>query len=108
MQSNNFGIGLPVATKNKNYWHLKKPLLANKALKPNPEQIRTAKERFLEFLRIRYTSPLFRLRGREDVLKQLKFHNLGKDQVHKFHAVKSAMKPRSQSFCGFFPCSWMA
>lgn len=81
MQSNNFGIGLPVATKNKSYWHVKKPILANVELKPTPDQIKDAKNRFMEFLQIRYSSPLFRLRGKDDVIRQLKFHNVGRDQV---------------------------
>lgn len=81
MESNNFGIGLPVETKNKKYWHLKKPLLANPDLKPSPPQIRGAYQRFQEFLKIRFSSPLFRLRSRDAVFRQLTFLNVGKDQV---------------------------
>ena len=81
LQSNNFGVGLPVATKNRENWHLKQPLLADPALKPTPEQIRGAKQRFLELLRLRYATPLLRLRNAQDVMQQLSFHNTGSAQV---------------------------
>ncbi len=81
LQSNNFGVGLPVATKNKDNWGSKQPLLANPDLKPSPEQIEMAAAQFKELLGIRYSSPLFRLRSKEQVQKQLTFLNTGPQQV---------------------------
>ncbi len=39
LHSNNFGVGLPPAAKNRNFWDSKRPLLANAALKPSPRDI---------------------------------------------------------------------
>ena len=47
-----------------------RPLLADPALKPQPHHIATARERALELLRIRYSSPLFRL-GDADAIRRL-------------------------------------
>ena len=38
-QSNNFGVGLPPAAKNEATWPIKRPLLADHALKPSAEHI---------------------------------------------------------------------
>ena len=43
LQSNNFGVGLPPATKNKGSWGLHRPLLADPALRPSPALIAHAK-----------------------------------------------------------------
>ena len=45
LQSNNFGVGLPPATKNKGSWGLHRPLLADPALRPPPALIAHAKAR---------------------------------------------------------------
>ena len=84
MESNHFGMGLPVATKNKENWVNKQPLLQDASLSQSPEQIRASSDRFKGLLQIRYSSPLFRLRSREEVQKQLSFLNTGPDQVRGF------------------------
>ena len=38
-QSNNFGVGLPPAAKNEATWPIKRPLLADHALKPSADHI---------------------------------------------------------------------
>ena len=43
LQSNNFGVGLPPATKNKASWGLHRPLLADPGLRPSPALIAHAK-----------------------------------------------------------------
>ena len=45
LQSNNFGVGLPPASKNKGSWGLHRPLLADPALRPPPALIAHAKAR---------------------------------------------------------------
>ncbi|KAK9836409.1 hypothetical protein WJX84_012438 [Apatococcus fuscideae] len=80
-QTNNFGVGLPVATKNRESWPLKQPLLANPSLKPSPELIAACKQRFLVLLRMRYSSPLFRLPSSAAIQNQLSFLNTGPKQV---------------------------
>lgn len=41
---NNFGVGLPVASKNQYGWHYKRPLLSNSMIAPTPAQIQTSAE----------------------------------------------------------------
>ena len=62
--------GLPPAWDNEERWPFMRPLLADPALKPQPHHIATARERALELLRIRYSSPLFRL-GDADAIRRL-------------------------------------
>jgi pullulanase/glycogen debranching enzyme len=54
-----FGSGLPPAWDNKTRWRFMRPLLKDPNLKPEPHHIRLARERALELLRIRRSSPLF-------------------------------------------------
>lgn len=79
-QSNNFGVGLPPAAKNRHQWAACRPLLANKSLVPDPSLIQESLEHFLLFVRIRYSSPLFRMRSADDICTQIKFPNSGPTQ----------------------------
>jgi pullulanase-type alpha-1,6-glucosidase len=81
MQSNNFGVGLPSASDNSTNWPIMKPLLANPALKPSPADIQFAAAHFQEMLKIRKSSPLFRLTTTQDVIDRLTFFNVGPDQT---------------------------
>ncbi len=80
-QDNNFGAGLPPARHNERNWPLMRPLLARTELHPKQEDVLNAVTHFREMLRIRKSSPLFRLRTAEDVKARLRFHNTGPDQV---------------------------
>lgn len=77
--SNNFGVGLPPDQDSN--WSFFAPLLANSALKPNKTQISFATAHFQEMLRIRASSPLFRLRTSAAVQSQLSYLNGGPDQA---------------------------
>ena len=66
-QSNNWGVGLPPAGDNQANWPIMKPLLANPALRPSPDQILDTLENFRDLLEIRKSSPLFRLRTADEV-----------------------------------------
>ena len=79
-QSNNWGIGLPPAWSNAHNWNWMKPLLANPALKPSPEQLEHSLAYFKELLTIRKSSPLFRLDSSAEVRTRLKFYNVGSEQ----------------------------
>ena len=50
-------------------------------LKPGARLIAATKARFLELLRLRYSSPLFRLPSAAHVQKQLRHHNTGPAQA---------------------------
>lgn len=79
--SNNFGVGLPSADKNRDNWGLMTPVLENPLIKPDTKAILSAKEAFEDLLRIRTDSALFRLRTARDVEERLRFYNTGPDQL---------------------------
>lgn len=80
-ETNNFGVGLPVAEKNRDRWNIIGPLLAREDITPGRDDILKAVNHFREMLRIRKSSPLFRLRTAEDVIARVRFHNMGVDQI---------------------------
>ncbi|MEW6997342.1 pullulanase-type alpha-1,6-glucosidase [Colwelliaceae bacterium BS250] len=81
-QSNNYNVGLPPAEKDQQNWPVIRKILINNAGKDTPSKahIGFSKDRFLEFLTIRMSSPLFRLTTAEAINEQVKFHNTGSDQ----------------------------
>ncbi|MET0403340.1 MAG: pullulanase-type alpha-1,6-glucosidase, partial [Cystobacter sp.] len=79
--SNNWGVGLPPAEKNRDNWPVMKELLGNPALKATPEHIRRAHEHLGEMLRIRKSAALFRLRTAQAVQEHVHFLNTGASQV---------------------------
>jgi pullulanase-type alpha-1,6-glucosidase len=76
-----FGTGLPPAPDNASSWPLMRPRLADPRLKPSPADIEWTRAAFLDLLRIRSSSTLFRLRSAADVHERLRFLNTGPDQV---------------------------
>ncbi len=77
--TNNFGVGLPIDQERN--WPVFTPLLADRALWPSPALIRSSKTHFEEMLRIRKSSPLFRLRTGAEIQAQLAFLNTGPEQT---------------------------
>jgi pullulanase-type alpha-1,6-glucosidase len=78
-QSNNWGVGLPnFATEQ---WDAMRALLGNPALKPGPGDIEAAHAHFREWLQIRRSSQLFRLRTAEEVRQRVAFYNTGPEQL---------------------------
>ncbi|XP_027364893.1 pullulanase 1, chloroplastic isoform X2 [Abrus precatorius] len=78
---NNWGVGLPPQEKNEKNWPLIKPRLADPSFKPQKIDILTAVDNFLNLLRIRYSSPLFRLKTANDIQQRVRFHNTGPSWV---------------------------
>ncbi|WP_421734590.1 pullulanase-type alpha-1,6-glucosidase [Cellulomonas sp.] len=68
-QDNGFGRGLPPAADNSTKWPIQQPLLADPALKPTPADIATASKAADDLLRLRFSTPLFRL-GSADLIEQ--------------------------------------
>jgi hypothetical protein len=64
-------VGLPVASKNADTWAIKKPFLGMPGLKASPSQIQETKEFMKAILRLRYSSPLFRLPTAKAVMDQV-------------------------------------
>ena len=75
--STNWGKGLPVASKNSDNWPIMQPLLADPSLAPASADISLASEQFIELLRIRGSSALFRLTSESEVMDRVAFHNTG-------------------------------
>jgi len=80
-QSNNFGVGLPVASKNQDNWTIIGPFLADPALNPALEDIEFSTALFQELLQMRYSSPLFRLQSSDAIMDRVAFHNTGPAQL---------------------------
>jgi len=77
---NGFGHGLPPKQDNGKDWALLQPLLADAAIKPAPADIAFARDAFRDLLRIRASTPLFRLDSAAEVQKRLSFPNAGPAQ----------------------------
>jgi pullulanase len=80
-KTNNWGTGLPLVRHNQMRWQMEQPLLSDSSLKPAPEDIRLAETTFREFLKIRYSSVLFRLPTSREIGKHLHFLNVGLEHV---------------------------
>jgi hypothetical protein len=72
-------VGLPVEGADR--WDVYRPLLADPALKPAKADIEFASAVFREFLQIRKSSALFRLRTAEQIQRALTFLNTGPEQI---------------------------
>jgi pullulanase-type alpha-1,6-glucosidase len=77
---NGSGAGLPPKPDNGKDWELLKPILRNPDAKPSPRDIAWMRDAFLDLLRIRTGTPLFRLRAADDVQRRLAFRNTGPGQ----------------------------
>ncbi len=80
-QDNNWGKGLPVASKNQDNWEMMRPLLGDPDLAATQEDIMKSVVHLQEMLKIRKSTVLFRLRTAEDVMDRVAFHNTGPDQI---------------------------
>ena len=81
-QTNNWGVGLPPAfAGNSGNWTVMQPLLANPALNPAPTDIAQAHAVFLDWIKLRRSSPLLRLPSGAEVKSRIRFANVGPDQV---------------------------
>jgi pullulanase len=81
MRDNYFATGLPPKDDNGNTYAEIKPLLANALIKPTPNEIKWTRDAFLDLLRLRASSTLFRLRTAEDIKARLSFANTGSAQI---------------------------
>ncbi|MEN9933837.1 MAG: hypothetical protein RLZZ387_416 [Chloroflexota bacterium] len=79
-QSNNWGVGLP-PNESRPEWGVMQPLLADPDLKPAPSDIVDAATHFREMLRIRQSSPLFRLTTAQQIKERVRFLNNGPAQT---------------------------
>ncbi len=82
MHSNNYNVGLPPAAKDQANWPLIKEVLKNNAGKDRVTQqdIEFSRDVFLDYLKLRMSSPLFRLTTSDDIINKVHFHNTGSKQ----------------------------
>ncbi len=72
-RENTFGSGLPLETDNGAKWPFMRPLLADPALKPTPAAMDSAHAAATDLLRVRMSTPLFRLGSLEAIQRKLSF-----------------------------------
>ena len=80
-KGNNWGIGLPLSSQNEAQWPLMTPLLSNAEYTPSADTITTTSKVFQDFLNIRYSSGLFRMKTFDEVQQNLTFLNTGVGQT---------------------------
>ena len=80
LQDNHWGTGLPPRSENEPLWPALRPLLADPLIKPGPEHIRYTRDAFLDLLKIRASTSLFRLPTAQAVQQRLRLLNTGPDQ----------------------------
>lgn len=72
---NNFGVGLPPAWDNDTRWGIMRPLLADERLSPAAADLAASAAHFREVLRLRRSSPLFRLPTQAEIERRVWFYN---------------------------------
>jgi pullulanase len=80
LETHNWGIGLPPGWDNRNRWDEIREFLSRTELRPSRSHMEKAHQVFLEQLRIRYSTPLFRLETAGEIHMRVAFHNTGADQ----------------------------
>lgn len=75
--SNNWNVGLPIEKSDS----FDPAISANTNIAVSPAQIARSSSVFTEFVKIRQSSPLFRLTDEAQVVRRLGFHNTGADQI---------------------------
>ncbi|MFW6347737.1 MAG: pullulanase-type alpha-1,6-glucosidase [Cyclonatronaceae bacterium] len=80
MQRHNWGRGLPPAQDNQERWEAQRGFLTNPAIDVQKGHLEQAHEIFKEQLRVRYSSPLFRLAEADDIHRRVAYHNVGPEQ----------------------------
>ncbi len=79
---NGFGHGLPLKGDNEAKWPYMKPLLGNSALKPTAADVQAAAAQAQELLRLRFSSPLFRLGSAQAISAKVSFPASGTTDAH--------------------------
>ena len=81
-QNNNYNIGLPPADKDQQNWQMISDVLTKNAGKDfvTSADIDYSSAVFIDLVKIRMSSPLFRLTTAEDIINKVKFHNTGSKQ----------------------------
>jgi pullulanase/glycogen debranching enzyme len=76
-----WGSGLPPREDNESKWPFMRPLLSDPKLEPGAADLRTARDRAAELLRIRFSTPLFRLGSAALIQERVSFPTGGPGQT---------------------------
>jgi pullulanase-type alpha-1,6-glucosidase len=82
-KDNGFGHGLPLKGDNGGKWSYMKPLLGNPALKPSASDVQGASAQAQDLLRLRFSSPLFRLGTADAINAKVSFPASGTADAHQ-------------------------
>ncbi len=80
-RAHGFAAGLPIQEVNGGDWPLMKERLELSSIKISPKEVFETRDRFLELLRVRSSSTLFKLRTAKDIEQRLKFYADGPDSI---------------------------
>ena len=80
LETTRWGKGLPPAWRNEDRWDALRTIMQNENVDITKDQMEFTREVFLDQIRVRYSSPLFRLRSADEIHKRVTFHNTGPDQ----------------------------
>jgi pullulanase-type alpha-1,6-glucosidase len=81
LSGNKWAEGLPIADKNDIRWPLLQTKYQDVTTKPGPAELQRSFDHFREMLRIRKSSPLFRLGNAAQIEERVQFYNTGPSQV---------------------------
>lgn len=81
LDTHNWARGLPPAWDNETRWDAMRRFFAAPAIRVEKAHLQRTHQGFLEQLRIRYSTPLFRMLNADDIHRRIVFHNTGPDQV---------------------------
>ena len=87
LADNNWNVGLPREDKDGANWPVIQTLVANTDADPSVTDVDWMRDSFQEMLKIRATSPLFRLTSATEVNNRVAFHNTGADQIPSLIAM---------------------
>ena len=97
-----WGRGLPIEEKNSASWPIMAPLLANTDIAPTKDSMAFVSKYFNEMLRIRYSSPHFRMRGKDEVIQGVSFLNTGPQQIPGLIVMKLESAKHKRNRVVFF------
>lgn len=81
-KTNNYNVGLPPADKDQQNWSMITEVLTKNEGRDHvsSDDIQLSYSVFLEMVKIRMSSPLFRLKNADDIINKVTFHNTGSAQ----------------------------
>jgi len=104
MQDNNYNIGLPPADKDQQNWQIIKEIISSNAGKDvaTPADIQFSSAVFIDYIKLRMSSKLFRLTNEQEIIDRIQFHNVGEKQKLGLFAMSIKGDQQSKSMMVVF------